>query len=60
MPPIRSDQPLRAAALIVAAGRGSRAGQELPKQYVRLGGTPVLRRTIEAMLADDGSMPLWW
>ena len=26
------------AALIVAAGRGSRAARDLPKQYVRLGG----------------------
>ncbi len=34
--------------LIVAAGRGSRFGGPIPKQYVMLGGTPVLRRTIEA------------
>lgn len=31
-------------ALIVAAGRGSRAGGDLPKQYRNLGGQPVLRR----------------
>ena len=41
-------------ALVVAAGRGSRAGQELPKQYVKLGGKPVLQRTIEALLAQNG------
>jgi 2-C-methyl-D-erythritol 4-phosphate cytidylyltransferase/2-C-methyl-D-erythritol 2,4-cyclodiphosphate synthase len=33
-------------ALIVAAGRGSRFGGELPKQYALLGGQPVLRRTL--------------
>ncbi len=38
------------AAVIVAAGRGSRSGLELPKQYARLGGETVLRRTIRAFL----------
>ena len=38
------------AAVIVAAGRGSRSGLELPKQYARLGGEIVLRRTIRAFL----------
>lgn len=37
-------------ALIVAAGRGVRAGGGVPKQYRRLGGSPVLRRTIRAFL----------
>ncbi|HSI01977.1 MAG TPA: bifunctional 2-C-methyl-D-erythritol 4-phosphate cytidylyltransferase/2-C-methyl-D-erythritol 2,4-cyclodiphosphate synthase [Reyranella sp.] len=35
-------------ALIVAAGRGSRFGGPLPKQYVLLAGKPVLRHTLEA------------
>ncbi len=35
-------------ALIVAAGRGSRFGGPLPKQYATLGGMPVLRRTVLA------------
>jgi 2-C-methyl-D-erythritol 4-phosphate cytidylyltransferase/2-C-methyl-D-erythritol 2,4-cyclodiphosphate synthase len=39
------------AALIVAAGRGSRAGEGLPKQYRSLAGKPVLTRTLEAFLA---------
>jgi len=39
------------AALIVAAGRGSRAGQGIPKQYRLLGGNPVLARTLETFLA---------
>jgi 2-C-methyl-D-erythritol 4-phosphate cytidylyltransferase/2-C-methyl-D-erythritol 2,4-cyclodiphosphate synthase len=41
----------RTLALIVAAGRGRRAGGGLPKQYRLLGGRPVLRRTVEAFLA---------
>jgi 2-C-methyl-D-erythritol 4-phosphate cytidylyltransferase/2-C-methyl-D-erythritol 2,4-cyclodiphosphate synthase len=36
------------AALIVAAGSGSRHGGELPKQYQRLGGKPLLRHTVDA------------
>lgn len=38
------------AVVIVAAGRGERAGQsaEGPKQYRSVGGRPVIRRTIEA------------
>jgi 2-C-methyl-D-erythritol 4-phosphate cytidylyltransferase/2-C-methyl-D-erythritol 2,4-cyclodiphosphate synthase len=34
--------------LIVAAGKGERAGLGLPKQYEKLAGEPVLRRTIRA------------
>ena len=34
--------------MIVAAGKGERAGTELPKQYERLAGKPMLRRTVEA------------
>lgn len=42
------------AALIVAAGRGSRAGGEVPKQYRKLGGKPVLARTLDAFLTHPG------
>ncbi|HLY54343.1 MAG TPA: bifunctional 2-C-methyl-D-erythritol 4-phosphate cytidylyltransferase/2-C-methyl-D-erythritol 2,4-cyclodiphosphate synthase [Stellaceae bacterium] len=38
-------------ALIVAAGRGSRLGGAVPKQYRQLAGQPVLRRTILAFMA---------
>lgn len=41
------------AALIVAAGRGLRAGAEAPKQYRRLGGVPVLCRTLAPFLGED-------
>jgi 2-C-methyl-D-erythritol 4-phosphate cytidylyltransferase/2-C-methyl-D-erythritol 2,4-cyclodiphosphate synthase len=37
-------------ALIVAGGRGERFGAEIPKQYRRLGGVPVLRRSVLAFL----------
>jgi len=38
-------------ALIVAAGRGSRFGGNLPKQYTMLAGQPILVRTVEAFLS---------
>jgi 2-C-methyl-D-erythritol 4-phosphate cytidylyltransferase/2-C-methyl-D-erythritol 2,4-cyclodiphosphate synthase len=43
----------RIGAVIVAAGRGERAGQsaEGPKQYRRIGGQPVIRRTLERFLS---------
>ncbi|MFC3713666.1 bifunctional 2-C-methyl-D-erythritol 4-phosphate cytidylyltransferase/2-C-methyl-D-erythritol 2,4-cyclodiphosphate synthase [Sphingoaurantiacus capsulatus] len=41
----------RTLALIVAAGRGHRAGEGLPKQYRTIGGQAVLRRTVQAFLA---------
>ncbi len=40
----------RIYALIVAAGTGSRAGGELPKQYHALGGRAMLRHSVEALL----------
>ncbi|WP_062116562.1 bifunctional 2-C-methyl-D-erythritol 4-phosphate cytidylyltransferase/2-C-methyl-D-erythritol 2,4-cyclodiphosphate synthase [Aureimonas sp. AU40] len=44
----------KTAVVIVAAGRGERAGQseEGPKQYRRIGGRPVLQWTVEAFLRD--------
>jgi len=41
------------ACLIVAAGRGTRAGDGVPKQYRDLGGCSVLRRTIDAFLGNS-------
>jgi 2-C-methyl-D-erythritol 4-phosphate cytidylyltransferase / 2-C-methyl-D-erythritol 2,4-cyclodiphosphate synthase len=40
--------PAKVAAVIVAAGRGYRAGGDLPKQYRRIGGEPVIRPTLAA------------
>jgi 2-C-methyl-D-erythritol 4-phosphate cytidylyltransferase/2-C-methyl-D-erythritol 2,4-cyclodiphosphate synthase len=39
---------MRIACLIVAAGKGVRAGGDLPKQYRSLAGEPILRRTLTA------------
>jgi 2-C-methyl-D-erythritol 4-phosphate cytidylyltransferase / 2-C-methyl-D-erythritol 2,4-cyclodiphosphate synthase len=43
------------AVLIVAAGRGTRAGGTQPKQWQDLAGVPVVRRTVAAF---DG-LPVW-
>ena len=40
----------RIAVLIVAAGRGERAGGATPKQYRPLCGVPILRRSADAFL----------
>lgn len=39
------------AAIVVAAGRGSRAGGTVPKQYHIMDGAPVLRRAVAALAA---------
>ena len=43
------------AAVVVAAGSGTRAGtaHEIPKQFRAIAGTPLLRRTIDALLAHS-------
>lgn len=41
------------AAVIVAAGRGHRAGRLLPKQYVPICGRSVLARTLDVFLANS-------
>jgi 2-C-methyl-D-erythritol 4-phosphate cytidylyltransferase len=43
------------AVIITAAGRGTRAGGDIPKQWQSLGGAPVLQHTIAAFQA----MPLF-
>ena len=45
------------AAIVVAAGQGLRAGQPLPKQFARWRGKPVLRHSVESLLAA-GASPL--
>lgn len=45
------------AAVIVAAGKGLRAGQPLPKQFARWRGKPVLRHSAEAF-AKAGARPI--
>jgi 2-C-methyl-D-erythritol 4-phosphate cytidylyltransferase / 2-C-methyl-D-erythritol 2,4-cyclodiphosphate synthase len=42
------------AAVVVAAGRGERAGGDLPKQYRDIAGEPMIRRTLRAFLDHPG------
>ncbi len=46
---------MRIAAILVAAGTGSRFGAETPKQFLRLLGKPVIRHAAEA-LANHASL----
>lgn len=49
--------PASVAAVVVAAGKGLRAGQPVPKQFARWRGKPVLRHSVEA-LAGAGVSPI--
>lgn len=42
--------------IIVAGGKGLRMGSDLPKQFLKIGGKPVLMRTIEAFYNFDNSI----
>lgn len=46
--------PRKVVALIVAAGRGTRFGGDVPKQYRLLGGQPVLRHSLAIFAAHPG------
>ena len=47
---------MRTITIIVAGGSGTRFGAQLPKQFLELGGKPILMRTIEAFGENrDGS-----
>jgi 2-C-methyl-D-erythritol 4-phosphate cytidylyltransferase/2-C-methyl-D-erythritol 2,4-cyclodiphosphate synthase len=45
------------AAIVVAAGKGLRAGQPAPKQFARWRGKPLVRHSVEA-LAAAGAAPI--
>ena len=45
-------------ALIVAGGKGLRMGTDIPKQFLPIGGKPVLMRTLEAFHAYNQAMQL--
>ena len=47
-----SQDQARYAAIIVAAGTGARSGQAIPKQFVDIGGKPMLRWSVETFAAD--------
>lgn len=42
--------------IIVAGGKGLRMGGEIPKQFLPVGGKPVLMRTLETFYAYDATM----
>ncbi len=42
--------------IIVAGGQGLRMGADVPKQFLPVGGRPILMRTIERFHAYDGAM----
>jgi 2-C-methyl-D-erythritol 4-phosphate cytidylyltransferase/2-C-methyl-D-erythritol 2,4-cyclodiphosphate synthase len=44
-------QPMRIAAILVAAGSGTRFGAEVPKQFLTIAGKPVIRHAAEALAA---------
>jgi 2-C-methyl-D-erythritol 4-phosphate cytidylyltransferase/2-C-methyl-D-erythritol 2,4-cyclodiphosphate synthase len=50
-PPLSPRTTSTAAAIVVAAGAGLRAGQPVPKQFARWRGKPVVRHSVEALLA---------
>ena len=57
-------------AVIVAGGQGVRMGADRPKQFLEIGGKPILRHTIERFLAFDPDIEIivvlpasrkdWW
>lgn len=49
---------MRRFAIIVAGGQGLRMGGDIPKQFLPIGGKPVLMRTIEAFLRADASVQI--
>jgi len=49
---------MKTAAILVAAGRGERAGSGVPKQYRQLAGKTVLERTLEVFSAHPDIGPI--
>ena len=47
---------MRTIAILVAGGSGTRFGAQVPKQFLELGGIPILMRTIRAF-AENGGAP---
>ena len=44
------------AVIIVAGGKGLRMGGDIPKQFLPVGGKPILMRTIDRFLEYDAGM----
>lgn len=54
--PSLASNPPRTAALIVAAGKGLRAGGDVPKQFTDYGGKPLLRHSVDAFAGWEGAV----
>ena len=55
---MQDERPLPSfAAIVVAAGKGLRAGQPVPKQFALWRGKPVVRHSVESLL-EAGASPL--
>ncbi|WP_186758453.1 2-C-methyl-D-erythritol 4-phosphate cytidylyltransferase [Echinicola salinicaeni] len=49
---------MKKAAIIVAGGKGARMGAPIPKQYLEIGGKPVLMHTLKVFFDFDPEMKL--
>ncbi|UCS93498.1 2-C-methyl-D-erythritol 4-phosphate cytidylyltransferase [Echinicola marina] len=49
---------MKKAAIIVAGGKGARMGASIPKQYLEIGGLPVLMHTLKVFFDFDPEMKL--
>lgn len=49
---------MKKAAILVAGGRGTRMGGDLPKQFLELNGQPILMHTLEAFYQVDPQIKL--
>ena len=45
-------------AIVVAGGKGLRMGSDIPKQFIPVGGMPVLMRTLRRLSDWDAAMTL--
>ena len=45
-------------AIIVAGGKGLRMGSDIPKQFLPIGGKPVLMRTLERFREYDADLQI--
>lgn len=50
---------MKRAAIIVAGGKGLRMGSQLPKQFLPIGGVPILCRTIQRFLQYDPEIRIY-
>ena len=44
---------MKVFAAVLAGGIGSRMGKKIPKQYIKIGGRPVIIHTLDAFLKED-------